>query len=75
MAGAIANRSANVIGLTNVFHRNGDLASVWNASAIVAGSLWGALPTVGYDSGEALDAAQEASFESIGELVVWLKGL
>jgi hypothetical protein len=75
VAGAIANRSTTVIGLSNVFDVAGDLESAWVAGAAVAATLWGEMPTVGYESGgDSLDAAHEAGFESIGELVVWLKG-
>lgn len=72
VAGAIANRSANVIGLSNVFDTAGELDSSWTASAAAAATLWGDLPIVGYDSGDALHAAHDAGFESIGELVVWI---
>lgn len=72
VAGAIANRSATVIGLSNVFDTVGDLDSAWAAGAAAAATLWGDLPTVGYDSGDALHAALDAGFESIGELVVWI---
>lgn len=72
VAGAIANRSANVIGLSNVFDAAGELDSAWTAGAAAAATLWGDLPTLGYDSGDALHAAHDAGFESIGELVVWI---
>lgn len=72
VAGAIANRSSTVVGLTNVFHSAGDLASAWDAGAGSAAALWGDLPTVSYDSGDSLAAAHSAGFESIGELVVWV---
>jgi hypothetical protein len=72
VAGAIVNRSTTVIGLSNVFDAAGDLESAWVAGAAAAAALWGAMPTVGYDSGDSLDAAHRAGFESIGELVVWL---
>jgi hypothetical protein len=73
VAGAIANRSSTVIGLSNVFDVAGDLESAWVGGAAAAAFLWGEMPTVSYDSGESLDAAHKAGFESIGELVVWLK--
>jgi hypothetical protein len=72
VAGAIANRSTAVIGLSNVFDTAGDLESAWGDGATAATALWGDMPTVSYDSGTSLDAAHGASFESIGELVVWL---
>jgi hypothetical protein len=72
VAGAIANRSATVVGVSNVFHTTGDLDAAWAAGAASAAALWGDLPTVGYDFGDSLDAAHRAGFESIGELVVWV---
>jgi hypothetical protein len=72
VAGAIANRSSTVIGLSNVFDVAGDLEFGWVAAAANAASLWGEMTTVGYDSGDSLQAAQRGGFKSIGELVVWL---
>jgi hypothetical protein len=73
VAGAIANRSATVIGLSNVFDSSGDLASAWAAGAAAATERWGPLPVVGYERDAALDAAHEAGCRSIGELVVWAR--
>jgi hypothetical protein len=73
-AGAIANRSAAVVGLSNVFDADGDLASAWRDAAEAAHARWGAMRVVSYDSGAALEAAHEAGFDSIGELAVWLRG-
>lgn len=72
VSGAITNRSTAAIGLSNVFDAAGDLVSAWAGAAEVASKLWGAMPIVSYDSGDALDAAHHAGFGSIGELVVWL---
>jgi hypothetical protein len=71
VAGAIANRSADVIGLGNLFDAAGDLVSAWEGAAEAATSLWDAMPAVGYDSGDALDAAHQAGFVGVGELAVW----
>jgi hypothetical protein len=73
VAGAVANRSATVIGLSNVFDAAGDLNSAWLSGAAAATARWGRMPIVSYDSGPSLDAAHEAEYRSIGELVVWLK--
>lgn len=72
VTGAIANRSSTVIGLSNVFDVAGDLESAWVGAAAIAAGLWEEMPTVGYDSGDSLDAALAGGFKSIGELVVWL---
>jgi hypothetical protein len=72
VGGAIANGSATAIGLSNVFNVAGDLESAFVAGAASAAAVWGAMPIVGYESGDSLDAAHRAGFESIGEVVVWL---
>lgn len=72
-AGAIANRSATVVGLSNVFDTDGDVASAWRDAARAAQARWGSVPIVSYDSGAALEAAHEAGFGSVGELAVWVK--
>lgn len=71
-AGAIATRSRSVIGLTNLFDVEGDIESVWSDGASAAQAVWGRMPVVGYDTGEALDAAHRAGFETIGSLAVWV---
>jgi TfoX/Sxy family transcriptional regulator of competence genes len=47
VAGAIANRSTTVIGLSNVFDVAGDLESAWVGAAAIAADLWDEMPTVG----------------------------
>lgn len=71
-AGAIANRSQSVIGLTNVFDIDGDLESAWRDGASAAQTAWGPMPVVSYDASESLDAAHRAGFETIGNLTVWV---
>jgi hypothetical protein len=71
-AGAVANCSPGVIGLTNLFDVDGDLESVWSDSASAARAVWGRMPVVGYDTGKSLDAAHRAEFEPIGSIVVWV---
>jgi hypothetical protein len=73
LAGAVANRSAQVTGLSNVFAHDDDLASAWAEAAEAAQAHWGPRPLVGYASGEGLAAAQQAGFVTIGELAVWLR--
>jgi hypothetical protein len=72
-AGATASRSADVIGLGNVFAVDDDLESAWAGAAATATELWGDLPLVTYDHGDALRAAQRAGFEPIGRLRVWMR--
>jgi hypothetical protein len=72
-AGAVANRSATVVGLSNVFDTDGDLASAWRDAGRAAQARWGSVPVVSYDSGAALEAAHQAGFGSVGELAVWVR--
>jgi hypothetical protein len=71
-AGAIANRSSAVIGISNVFARVGDLELAYAAAASAITEQWEPMPLVGYDHGEPLRAARRAGFQPIGELRVWL---
>jgi hypothetical protein len=73
VAGGIANRSTNVIGLSNVFGAAGELESAWASAAAAAAALWGFMPVVSYDRGDSLEAAHGAGFDSVGELTVWLR--
>ena len=73
VAGAVANRSATAIGLSNVFDTGGDLESAWFCGASAARARWGHMPIVSYDSGPSLEAAHDAGYCSIGDLVVWIK--
>jgi hypothetical protein len=73
VAGAVTNRSAEVVGISNVFDPRGDLGSVWVEAAEAAQARWGPGPLVAYDSGPSLEAAHKAGFAGIGELVVWVK--
>ncbi|MEV8531966.1 hypothetical protein [Streptomyces sp. NPDC051211] len=67
VAGAVANRSAGAVGLSNVF---GDRA--WSFAPAAAATLWPGLPLVGYESGEDLDTAVRHGFAPAGPLRIWL---
>lgn len=71
VAGAIARRSATVIGISNLF--GDDLEATWDGAVGAAAWRFGSLPVVGYDAGESLQAARSAGFETLGELVVWIR--
>ena len=72
-AGAMANRSRSVIGLSNVFDVEGDIESAWSGAASAARAEWGGMPVVGYEDGESLAAAHRAGFETIGVLAIWIR--
>jgi len=73
VAGAIANRSATVAGLTNVFSAVGDLDAAWCGSVAAVAEHVGDLPLVGYERGDDLEAAQRYGFALLGPLRVWIK--
>jgi hypothetical protein len=72
LAGAILNRSASVIGLSNVFSC-ADLTQAYAGCLAQVANYFPELPIVGYERGQALAAANAQGFRSIGKLVVWLK--
>jgi hypothetical protein len=71
-AGAVANLSESVVGLSNVFDTTGDLERAWRDGAAAAAAIWPGLPAVAYDAGASLEAARAAGFSSIGRLAVWI---
>lgn len=67
IAGCIANLSSACIGITNVFARSPSVDVLAEAAGAVA-SVAPHLPIAGYESGEALEWARSAGFETIGAL-------
>ncbi|MEV0096319.1 hypothetical protein [Streptomyces sp. NPDC050738] len=65
VAGAVANRSASVVGFSNTF-------GAWPGALAPIAELWPSLPLVGYESGDDLDDALAQGFEAIGPLRIWL---
>lgn len=72
-AGFIANRSSDVVGVSNVFGDEND-ASVFNDAASIAWEWDGGRPVVGYERGRSLEQALGCGFEAIGPLRVWVGG-
>jgi hypothetical protein len=70
--GVVLNRGADVIGLTNLFTRRGDLDAAWNAATNTASALFPNEAIVGYESGSDLSAARRHGFVSLGPLLVWM---
>ena len=75
VAGAILNRSGAAVGVSNLFTTLGDLGAAWAGCLAAVARAFPRLPTVGYESGDALAAAHENGFTSIGRLRVWIKEL
>ena len=71
--GVVLNRSAGVVGLSDVFAVEGDPPSVWPGVLAVIGHCAPGLPVVGYEHGADLHAAFAAGFADLGPLRVWLR--
>ncbi|MEV8320211.1 hypothetical protein AB0Q95_39285 [Streptomyces sp. NPDC059900] len=71
VAGAVASRSASVVGVSNLF-TSADEESAWAGVLTEAARLWPGLPVVGYESGDSLEAAVRQGFTPVGPLRVWL---
>ncbi len=71
-AGAVANVTDGVIGLSNVFAAAADADAVWSDLPSVVSQAVGDLPLVGYEWGDDLRSAEAAGFETIGPLRVWV---
>lgn len=65
-AGAIANLSADCVGLSNCFGRG-----AFTAAASLCAKLARDLPVVGCERGDDLSAALDAGFEATGLLRIW----
>lgn len=70
--GAIANRSAGAVGVSNVFTTI-PLEEAWPELVATVTSHYPGLPIVGYEQGESLAAASAAGFLPVGRLRVWLR--
>ncbi len=75
LAGAIANRHAGVVGLSNTFGTDGSsrdrLATIIAAARVLHDP--DGLPLVGYQGRSQLPTFLELGFEAVGPLRVWLK--
>ena len=73
LAGGVINWSESVIGLSNVFAVTGDLGESYAGCLTAAVDRLPALPIVGYEAGDALVAAHQLGFRSVGRLSIWVK--
>lgn len=75
VAGAIASRSASVVGISNLFATDdapGGEESAWTGCLTEVDRLWPGLPVVGYESGASLDIAVGQGFTPVGPLRIWV---
>lgn len=74
VAGAAANRTGELVGVSNVFCAEGTPDDeAWAGALTLIASLWPGLAVVGYESGDDLDTALRHGFAAIGPLRVWLQ--
>ncbi len=71
VAGAIANRTDDVVGLSNLFVSNLDQVLGWAGCLSMIHTLFPGMPVVGYERGNDLVIAQSLGFDAIGPLRVW----
>ncbi|MGW6263517.1 hypothetical protein [Streptomyces sp. NPDC055085] len=72
VTGAVASRGDDVVGVSNVFAREGGPDAAWSFALTATHRLFPALPLVGYEHGEDLTAAVRHGFDPIGPLRIWL---
>jgi hypothetical protein len=70
VAGAIANRSGDVVGVSNVF-AHPDAERSWAGCLITIINAFPGLPLVGYERGDELEIAERLGFTAVGPLQVW----
>lgn len=73
VATAALNRSAESVGLWNVFSTSEDARSLYAGAAAAALRHFPGLPLVDYEHGASLGAALAAGFEPVHGLTVWLR--
>jgi hypothetical protein len=71
-AGAIANQTGSVVGVSNVFGSGAADPATWKDIGVAIASAFRSLPLVGYEQGDSLQAALSSGFEEIGALRIWL---
>ncbi|WP_254393760.1 hypothetical protein [Streptomyces buecherae] len=72
LAGAVASRSDQVVGVSNVFGLDGGPDVAWPGALDTVHELFPTLPVVGYEQGEDLTVAVRHGFEPVGPLRIWL---
>lgn len=73
LGGGILHRDAGVVGLSNIFAVEREQDAVRRGLLSQAAELFPRLPVVGYEHGDALEAALALGFGSLGPLRVWVR--
>ncbi|MGW9046346.1 hypothetical protein ACWGQL_27830 [Streptomyces lydicus] len=71
VAGAVASRSEQVVGISNVFALDRGLDTAWLGVLEAVHGLFPSLPVVGYEHGDDLAVAVRHGFEPVGPLRIW----
>jgi hypothetical protein len=74
VAGAIVNRTGDVVGVSNLFSTLGDLDAAWSGCLAYLEVAHPGSAVVGYEAGEELAAARRQGFGSVGALRIWFEG-
>jgi hypothetical protein len=70
--GAVLNRGAGLVGLTNLFAVGGvDVATVWSSAISAATRRFPGLPLAGYQQGDDLAGPLAGGFTTLGTLRIW----
>lgn len=72
IAGTIANRTDNVIGISNLFAPPEDRVSFWVGCVATAKDSFPGLPLVGYEGGPELALAEAVGFEKLHTFRAWM---
>jgi hypothetical protein len=73
VAGVIANRAAEVVGIGNIFVPPTDGERFWAACIAAVIDTFPAMPLVGYETGTDLDRVRMLGFEKTGAMRVWVR--
>jgi hypothetical protein len=73
VAGGIANRTGEVVGVSNVFAPEEDARPYWSGYITAIIEAFPGLPLVGYERGVELAISQQLGFETIRPLRVWIR--
>ncbi|MGI8633490.1 MAG: hypothetical protein ACR2NA_13230 [Solirubrobacterales bacterium] len=72
MSGAVLNRTAEVVGISNFFSDPAVTGANWADLLAFASNLVPGATLVGYEAGDALDIAMGHGFVTAGSLRVWI---
>ncbi|GCE04852.1 hypothetical protein [Dictyobacter aurantiacus] len=73
VAGAIANKTPGVVGISNVFTPEQNAEQYWQGLLAMISKQYPGLPIVGYEHDESLALAIRVGFTILGPLRIWLK--